>query len=108
MEESGAAAARKVSFRPELGLASSGESPGPKAATPEGVGRALGYFETLCQFLSVEGTPPLHPSPAPHPVPRVSPSRAANSSPVPGAPGWGRGSSLPVCKVFQGFVLADY
>lgn len=63
---------RKFPFRSELGAAVSPGSPGPSARDPPRAwGSALGYFETLCQFLSIEeGTPPLHPSPAPHPTPR--------------------------------------
>lgn len=98
----------KFPFRPELGVALVSGSPGPSARDPRGRGgRALGYFATLCQFLSIEGTPPLYPSPAPHPTPRRALPGLQTPAGSPGAPtGWGEGLLCSFGKVFQGFFLA--
>lgn len=95
---------RKFPFRPELGAALSRGALVLAPGTPEGAGRgrgrALGYLETPCQFLSMEGTPPLRP--APHPTPR-EPSRGCKLQPTSPEPlGLERGPSLPVRKSFQG------
>lgn len=62
-------------------------------------------METLWQFPSIEGTPRLHPSPAPHPTPRRALPGLRTPRRPPGAPGLGRGPSLPVRKTFPGIFL---
>lgn len=97
----------KFPFRPDLGTALLRGVLVPALATPEGEGESLGYFETLCQFPSIEGTPPLHPSPAPHPIP-PEPFQGSELQPFPfEPPGWGDGLLFPFGKLFQGFFLAD-
>lgn len=97
----------KFPCRPELGVAFSPGSPGPSAGDPpRACGRALGWLETLCQFLSIQGTPPLHPSPAPHPTPR-DPPRGCQLQPIPHElAGPGRSLLFRFGKVFKGFFLA--
>lgn len=62
-------------------------------------------METLWQFRSIEGTPRLHPSPAPHPTPRRALPGLRTPGRCPGAPGLGRGPSLPGRKTFPGIFL---
>lgn len=96
----------KFPFRPDLGTALLRGVLVPALATPEGEGESLGYFETLCQFPSIEGTPPLHPSPAPHPVPpRALPGQRTPALSL-RTPRLGRRPSLSVWKTFPGIFLS--